>query len=297
MTTGRTILIQKDKSKGNIPCNYRPITCPPLVWKLLTGILADEIYEHLEESCVLPEEQKGCRRKCRGTGDLLFIDKMILREVKSRKKSLAVAWIDYRKAYDLVPHSWILECLTLFKIDERVRKFLQESMKSWKVNLECGTTSLGEVSINRGIFQGDSLSPLLFVMALIPLTIILRKSTPAYQFANNGEKINHLLFMDDLKLYAKSEKALDSLVQTVRVFSCDIGMEFGIDKCAVLILKRGKIVKSHGIQLPDEQIMKSLKEEDSYKYLGILEADDIKHEQMKEKVKKEYLRRVRKILK
>ena len=57
------------------------------------------------------------------------------------------------KAFDLEPHSRIWQCLTLLKTDERVRKFLPESMKSWKVNLEYGTTLLGEVSINSGIFQ------------------------------------------------------------------------------------------------------------------------------------------------
>ena len=53
--------------------------------------------------------------------------------------------------------------------------------------------------------------------------------------------------MNDLKLYSKSEKALDSLIQTVRIFSEDIGMQFGIDKCAMLVVKRGKTVKSDGI--------------------------------------------------
>ena len=53
--------------------------------------------------------------------------------------------------------------------------------------------------------------------------------------------------MDDLKLYAKSEKGLESLVQTVRIFSDDIGMEFGIGKCAKLVLKRGEITESDGI--------------------------------------------------
>ena len=43
--------------------------------------------------------------------------------------------------------------------------------------------------------------------------------------------------MDDLKLYAMNEKGVDSLIQTVRVFSEDIGMEFGIEKCAVLVMK------------------------------------------------------------
>ena len=78
LTKGRAVLIQKDKVKGNIASNYRHVTCLPLVWILLTGILADEIYIYLEKKKLLPEEQKGCRQKCKRTGDLLFIDKMIL---------------------------------------------------------------------------------------------------------------------------------------------------------------------------------------------------------------------------
>ena len=49
LTKGRTVLIQKDKARGNIASTYRPITCLPLAWKLLTGILADEIYDYLEK--------------------------------------------------------------------------------------------------------------------------------------------------------------------------------------------------------------------------------------------------------
>ena len=64
---------------------------------------------------------------------------------------------------------------------------------------------------------------MLFVIALFPLTHVLRTANPRYEF-RTGETINHLLFMDYLKLYSKSEKALDSLIQTVRIFSEDIGM-------------------------------------------------------------------------
>ena len=72
--------------------------------------------------------------------------------------------------------------------------------------------------------------------------------------------------MDDLKLFAKS------LVNTVYKFSEDIGMEFGIEKCGVLVLKRRKVdkVKSRGLNLPNGKLMKTIDEE-RYKYLGILE--------------------------
>ena len=60
LSRGRTSLLQKDKSKGNVTSNYRPITCFPLMWKLLTGVNADQIYVHLDQENLLPEEQKGC---------------------------------------------------------------------------------------------------------------------------------------------------------------------------------------------------------------------------------------------
>ena len=137
----------------------------------------------------------------------------------------------------------------------------------------------------------------MFVLALILLSLILRKAKTAYEFSESKEKINHLLFMDDMKLYSRSEKGLDSLVQTVHVFSEDIGMEFGIEKCAMLVMDKGKIVKSVGIELPGGKVIKSLQEGESYKYLGILEADKYLEEKMKLNVSKEYIRRITKVLK
>ena len=117
--------------------------------------------------------------------------------------------------------------------------------------MPCGSESLGNFRIKRGIFQGDSLSPLLFVAGLTPQTYVLRRCTAGYEFSSSGSKINHLLFMDDLKLYAQKEKSLESLVQAVETYSNDTGMEFGICKCALLTLKKGKIVESNGIVLPN----------------------------------------------
>ena len=267
------------------------------MWKLLTGVTADQIHAHLDQEKLLPEEQKGCRKGSRGTNDLRYTDRAVIKKVKSRNKNLAMAWIDYEKAYDMIPHSWIIECLDLFGVAKNIKSLLVNSMEKWKVMLCSENSKLGEVEIKRGICQGDSLSHLLFVLALIPLGLILRTAKAAHEFSESKEKINHLLFMDDLKLYSRSEKGLDSLVQTVRIFSEDIGMEFGIEKCAVLVMEKGKIVKSVGIELPDGKVIKSLQEGECYKYLGTLEADKFLEEKMKLNVSKEYIRRIRKILK
>ena len=94
-----------------------------------------------------------------------------------------------------------------------------------------------------------------------------------------------------------NEKGLNSLVQTIHVLSEDIGMEYGIEKCAMLVIEKGKIVKSVGIKLPDGKVIKSLQEGESYhQYLGILEADRFSGEEIKLKVSKKYFRRLRKVL-
>ena len=102
--------------------------------------------------------------------------------------------------------------------------------------------------------------------------------------------------MDDMKLFAKNEDQINKLVNIVRMFLEDIKMEFGLPKCGVLIMKRGKVVKSEGISMLDGKMMKNIKE-GGYKYLGILEADGVKQKEMKDQIKKEYMRRVRNILK
>ena len=80
ITYGRTVVCQKDPGKGNAVENYRPVTCLPMMWKLLTGIIAEEIYTYLERENLLPEEQNGFRRWSRGSKDQLLIDKTVLRD-------------------------------------------------------------------------------------------------------------------------------------------------------------------------------------------------------------------------
>lgn len=296
MVKGRTVLIQKDPAKGKAVSNYRPITCLPLMWKLLTGIFAEKIYDHLLMNNLLPDEQKGCRKNSRGTKDQLLIDKAVLREARMKKRWLAIAWIDYRKAYDMLPHSWILETLGMMKVAKNVETMLRGSMPKWTTELTSNGEMLGEVGIRRGIFQGDSLSPLLFVVAMIPLTMLLRKEAMGYRFGREGKKINHLLFMDDLKLFGRDETELDKLCSVVNKFSRDIRMEFGLDKCATLVLKDGKQVVRDGIELPDGKKIEEV-DENGYKYLGVLEGADLMTTEMKESVRKEYFRRVKAVAK
>ena len=186
--------------------------------------------------------------------------------------------------------------MEIFGIAEKLRTLWQKSMQQWRLSLTANGEDLGEVNVKRRIFQGDNLSPLLFVLKMVLLPLILKKVNACYKWGKKEYKLNHLLFTDDLKLYAKSEEQTNTLVRTVHVFSTDIGMEFGIKKCGILTMKRGKIVKSEGIKVPDGEVMKQVGQE-GYTDLGIIELDKTEEIEMKEKITKEYKQRQRLILK
>ena len=123
----------------------------------------------------MPGKEKGCRLRSRGTKDQLLIDKEVIKNCKRRKSNLNMAWIEFRKSYEMVLHSWMIKSLELAGVAKNVVNLLKKPVKNWKTNLICSNTELGAVDINRGIFQGDSLSPLLIALFLLTLALVLRK--------------------------------------------------------------------------------------------------------------------------
>lgn len=152
------------------------------MWKLLKSMIADEMYGFLEMKKILPDEQKSCHKGIRMTKDQLLINKTVVKDCKRRKTDLPMAWIDYKKAYDMVLHSWFSECLETFGIAENITKLMSDSMRSWKLELTSSNESLRNVHIQRGIFKRDSLSPLLFFLSMIPLILILREVAAPYEW-------------------------------------------------------------------------------------------------------------------
>ena len=166
----------------------------------MIGIIANSVYEYLDIYDLLPVEQKGCRRSSQGTKYQLLIDKMVLSDCKKRHLNLEMARIDNKEAYGMIPHSSILENLGLVQAFENTVEFIRKSIKNWNVNLTSCGEYLANVDIRRGIFHGGSLSLSLFVLCMILLTQILRKAKSGYTL-KNGEKLSHLVFMDDLMIF------------------------------------------------------------------------------------------------
>jgi hypothetical protein len=150
----------------------------------------------MDDENLIPKKHKGCCSRTKGCKDQLLISKDILQERKCRKKNLSMAWIDYQKAFDRVSHSWIIKCLELIGINNKVISFTKKVMPHWRIRMclhaEQKSIQTEDIRTECGIFQGDSLSPLLFCISLIPLTELNRLNT-GYEQHTIKKKITHLL--------------------------------------------------------------------------------------------------------
>ena len=171
-------------------------------------------------------------------------------------------------------------------------------MLAWKTDLflyyDGGVIRVENVSIRRGIFQGDALSPLLFILAINPLSLFINRRCKGYCL--NKLNVSHVLYMDDLKGVSSSFQSLKKMATLIENFSTDIGMELGLSKCKVINLVGGRYAMLGDIVLESGGVIKELNEDETYKYLGVQELDGIKHQLMKEKTLKDAKSKLRKLL-
>ena len=110
-----TTLLPKSE-KTTDASQYRPITCLTTIWKCLTGMIGEKIAQFLNDNNMLAVEQQGGIKESYGTKTQLLINRNILNDAARNKKNLHMLYVDYKKAYDSVPHAWIREALTVYKI-------------------------------------------------------------------------------------------------------------------------------------------------------------------------------------
>lgn len=112
----------------------------------------------------------------------------------------------YKKALDNVLHSWLLEAMNFMGIEENLVKFCEKRMNMWCTTLHLQTEQTNittePMCITCGIYQGDSLSLLLFCIAMPLLSKLLNKHAAGYKISATHQKVSHLVYMDDLKLIA-----------------------------------------------------------------------------------------------
>ena len=212
-TLGRTVLLPKTNNLNEVS-DYRPITCLNTIYKIYTGVIANFMKDHAMRNNLWDDGQLGAREGVLGTIDQLLVDECIMQQVRDKKRNIAVAYYDYKKAYDMVHHDWMIRVYKWMGVPDKVCNVLNALMRLWKTRLEIHVGGQKQVSrwinIMRGFLQGDSFSPVGFCLTEVPIGELISHSR-GYVMGCSGQRENkrtHSLFIDDLKVYAKSHENL-----------------------------------------------------------------------------------------
>ena len=234
----------------------------------------------VQKESLLPHNQLGAIKATQGSKELALLNASIN---YSSNHSLAVAWLDCAKAYDSVYHHQILKTTEELPIPDWSKKFIKKAIESWSIDILLeGKPIIYDKQIKRGIMQGDSLSPLLFCLSITDVSKKLNEADKVeIRNFETHTSINHLIYMDDIKLFANSKKNLEELIEIAEESLEKIGLNLNRKKCATNL---------------EEEItrnIQSIEDRNTYRYLGFDELKDGKYSQITaEKIEEEIMKRI-----
>mgnify|MGYP001794481862 FL=1 len=140
-----------------------------IIYKIKSAIIARKLNTHIHDNNLWPFEQFGALGGTQGSKEVLLLDAMIAEEVRLYKRNIFMVWTDVKKAYDSIQQRYIIRILVLLEVPEWIINFIKQAMKSWRTKLQMiikdGMVVTDVIKIVCGIFQGDSLSPLLICLS------------------------------------------------------------------------------------------------------------------------------------
>ena len=279
---GRVALLPKEGEWS--AANQRPITCLNTQYKWLTSVLLIFHKNHLNKHQLMQVDQRGAKEGVTGTVNNLLIDDVVMRDAVLHKRNLFCYWIDVKKAFDSVSHSWLLKVLEIHRFPRKLITIFKNIMSNWSVTIQIpvqgGIVESRLIRLTNGILQGDSYCPDLYTLAMNLVSWKIR-STEGYKMSKPlTSRVTHTLFIDDLKGYVATLQKLVFVLNIVRGLMEDAGLYWNPKKCKFTALKRGKYQQHDDITLENGDIIKCLQEEDLYKFMGVLQHTKIDVQQL-----------------
>ena len=180
LSAAHTVLLP-NSTERQIAKNYRPIACLNVMYKLYSSCINQYLMDHVYKNNIVTPEQAAGKKRVWGTVEQLLINKSILKEVRLMRRNLVAVWLDYRKAFNSISHSWLHHALKLTKFPNHLLTEIKKLTESWytKLNLNGKDDSIVSNVIRKttGICQSGSLSVILFVLALNPFSHLLRSQS------------------------------------------------------------------------------------------------------------------------
>jgi exonuclease III len=228
------VLVQIPK-KGDLQImdNYRGIALIAVVQKLICAMLAQRISVALETRNRIYTGQGGFREKEEAIEHVVCLHEIKLRR-KRQGEPTYIAFIDFRKAYDSVPHGALIAKLSAIGVHGRSLELVRDLYKDNRLRVRVSKRLSEEIPYERGVRQGCPLSPLLFNIFINDILLRADREGEGVTVPGMQEPIPGLLFADDLAVVANTPEQLKKLLKMVEEWANTWGMNFGHQKCAIV---------------------------------------------------------------
>ncbi|KAJ2938173.1 hypothetical protein O0L34_g18513 [Tuta absoluta] len=233
--------------------NYRPISLMASTYKLFTSIILKRITPIIDQD--QPMEQAGFRSGF-STTDHIHTLEQVLEKFKEFNRPLYLAFIDYSKAFDTISHNSIWKALESTKLDVKYIRILKNIYRNSVSRVKLETTGK-DIKIERGVRQGDPLSPKLFIAVLENIFKKLNWSQKGIRI--NGHLLNHLRFADDIVIFAETPRDLELMMCSLDEESSKVGLELNTSKTKAMSNSQKRPINING---------KRIEYVDNYVYLG-----------------------------
>lgn len=247
------------------PSNYRGITITSCVAKVFSSVMNNRLEEYLTENDTIHESQIAFKKKSRTSDHMFVLRTLIDKTVKSEKKPLYTCFVDFKKAFDSLPHGAMVHKLQANGINGNFLNIICDmySKTSLRVKTQNQLTPTfpGEV----GVRQGDILSPNLIKIFIndLPSSVISQHTAPPNL---NSKPVGCLMYADDLVLLSESRDGLQTCLQKLAGYCNEWGLQINTNKTKVIVFNSKQRKPLEQFWLDDN----SIECVDEYKYLGIL---------------------------
>ncbi|KAI5742771.1 hypothetical protein M8J77_011149 [Diaphorina citri] len=267
LTKSNMFMLYK-KGEVNLPDNYRSIALLNSVFKIFTHMISQRILSYGEDNKLFIEAQAGFRPG-RGCTDNVFTLASIINIHLIKHRKLYVGFVDFKSAFSEIDHTLLWQKLYEFGISSKIIRVLNKMYEQAEVKIVSGRSqeATPACSITKGVLQGDSISPLLFIIFLNDIEEYFRSKGTRGVSINHVQDILLLLYADDLVVFASDKMDLQRKLNILQEY-CQVNkMTVNVTKSKVVIFRRGgRVAASDKFQYNGEE-MEVVSE---YNYLGIM---------------------------
>lgn len=245
------------------PANYRGISIMSNMGKLCNLIINKRLNEYLERKNIIHKNQIGFSKNSR-TSDHMLVLKTLIDQCFNEKKKLYTCFIDFKKAFDSVPHEKLMCKLQQAGINGKCLEVIKNMYSKIRLSVKTDNALTDSFPAKTGVRQGDVLSPNLFKIYVNDLCKYLDDPSCCSPSLKDL-KLALLMYADDIVLLSETEKGLQSCINKLERFCTDSGLEINLKKSKVLIFNKAGRKSKATFYFKNEE----LEQVTNYKYLGV----------------------------